>query len=25
MAPWAPKEGEAEVAAYQDWMRAQFD
>ncbi len=25
MAPWAPKEGEAGVAAYQDWMRAQFD
>lgn len=25
MAPWAPKEGEPEVAAYQVWMRSQFD
>lgn len=25
MAPWAPREGEEGVAAYQAWMRAQFD
>ncbi|NWA05213.1 WbuC family cupin fold metalloprotein [Pseudomonas gingeri] len=25
MAAWAPREGEAGVAAYQAWMRAQFD
>ncbi|WP_110971897.1 WbuC family cupin fold metalloprotein [Pseudomonas huaxiensis] len=25
MAPWAPREGEPEVVAYQAWMRAQFD
>lgn len=25
LAPWAPREGEPEVAQYQAWMRAQFD
>ncbi|WP_248794862.1 WbuC family cupin fold metalloprotein [Pseudomonas sp. MWU13-2105] len=25
LADWAPREGDAEVAAYQAWMRAQFD
>lgn len=25
LAPWAPREGEAGVAAYQAWMRQQFD
>ncbi|MHC8335703.1 WbuC family cupin fold metalloprotein [Pseudomonas sp. LB3P25] len=25
LAPWAPREGEAGVAEYQAWMRAQFD
>ncbi len=25
VATWAPREGEPEVAAYQAWMRAQFD